>query len=79
MGEAGRGGGVMFHRHKWQLLGASHSDPPTTLTKLVAHPDMDGDIAYSAMFGLSVVTQQCEVCGRTESYTVPGNTGIGGE
>lgn len=61
------------HVHAWSRPIAAYRPAPSNLTAVRNLTDLD--LAYAMVFGLTTLTQTCELCGYARTWTVPGDTG----
>lgn len=60
----------IFHRHHWKTVGEKFNPPKPGLR------DTKGDAAWTmrVIYGITVLTQECESCGEVRTHTTAGRT-----
>lgn len=60
----------MFHRHHWKTIGERYNPRPEGMTSFKG----DAESLVRVAYGFTVITQECESCGRVEARSVAGRT-----
>jgi hypothetical protein len=62
----------MFHRHHWLTVGEKYTPRDSDITSF--HGNTDEDTYLKVVYGLTVISQQCDGCGLLKTEGIPGQT-----